>query len=37
MIAIMSALREMLWIGVNSKAASETGKPLAMAIGQPSS
>jgi uncharacterized membrane protein (DUF373 family) len=35
MIAIMSALREVLWIGVNAEAgktSTEIGKPLAMAI-----
>ncbi len=32
MIGIMSALREVLWIGVNSGAKIELGKPIAMAI-----
>lgn len=31
-IAIMSAVREVLWVGVNSDASASTGKSLAMAI-----
>jgi uncharacterized membrane protein (DUF373 family) len=32
MIAIMSALREVLWIGVSGSTKTEIGKPIAMAI-----